>query len=46
MIELEGVTKIYGSGPVKVPALGPVDLLIEEGTSSRSWVRPGRARAR
>jgi putative ABC transport system ATP-binding protein len=31
MIELDGVTKIYGNGQVKVRALGPVDLLIEEG---------------
>jgi putative ABC transport system ATP-binding protein len=31
MIEFEGVTKIYGNGEVKVRALGPVDLLIEEG---------------
>ncbi len=31
MIELDGVTKIYGNGEVKVRALGPVDLLIEEG---------------
>jgi putative ABC transport system ATP-binding protein len=31
MIELEGVTKIYGNGDVKVRALGPVDLLVEEG---------------
>jgi putative ABC transport system ATP-binding protein len=31
MIELNGVTKIYGNGEVKVRALGPVDLLIEEG---------------
>ncbi|HYH30830.1 MAG TPA: ABC transporter ATP-binding protein [Pseudonocardia sp.] len=31
MIELEGVTKIYGNGPVKVRALGPVDLVVEEG---------------
>jgi putative ABC transport system ATP-binding protein len=31
MIELEAVTKIYGNGQVKVRALGPVDLLIEEG---------------
>jgi putative ABC transport system ATP-binding protein len=31
MIELEGVTKVYGNGSVKVRALGPVDLLIEQG---------------
>jgi putative ABC transport system ATP-binding protein len=31
MIEIEGVTKIYGNGEVKVRALAPVDLLIEEG---------------
>jgi putative ABC transport system ATP-binding protein len=31
MIELDGVTKIYGNGEVKVRALGPVALLIEEG---------------
>ena len=31
MIELDGVSKIYGNGSVKVRALGPVDLLIEEG---------------
>jgi putative ABC transport system ATP-binding protein len=31
MIELNGVTKIYGNGSVKVRALGPVDLVIEEG---------------
>jgi putative ABC transport system ATP-binding protein len=31
MIELHGVTKIYGNGEVKVRALGPVDLLVEEG---------------
>jgi putative ABC transport system ATP-binding protein len=31
MIEFDGVTKIYGNGEVKVRALGPVDLLIEEG---------------
>jgi putative ABC transport system ATP-binding protein len=31
MIELDGVTKIYGNGEVKVQALGPVDLLVEEG---------------
>jgi putative ABC transport system ATP-binding protein len=31
MIELEGVAKIYGNGEVKVRALGPVDLLVEEG---------------
>jgi putative ABC transport system ATP-binding protein len=31
MIELHGVTKIYDSGPVKVRALGPVDLVIDEG---------------
>jgi putative ABC transport system ATP-binding protein len=31
MIELEGVTKVYGNGQVKVRALGPVDLLVEEG---------------
>ncbi|MGH3586324.1 MAG: ABC transporter ATP-binding protein [Pseudonocardia sp.] len=31
MIELEGVTKVYGNGEVQVRALGPVDLLIEEG---------------
>ena len=31
MIELEAVTKVYGNGSVKVRALGPVDLLIEEG---------------
>jgi ABC-type lipoprotein export system ATPase subunit len=27
MIEFDGVTVIYDSGPVKVRALGPVDLL-------------------
>jgi putative ABC transport system ATP-binding protein len=31
MIELDGVTKVYGNGEVQVRALGPVDLLIEEG---------------
>jgi putative ABC transport system ATP-binding protein len=31
MIELEGVTKTYGNGDVMVRALGPVDLLVEEG---------------
>jgi len=31
MIELEGVTKVYGNGSVKVQALGPVDLTVEEG---------------
>jgi putative ABC transport system ATP-binding protein len=31
MIELDGVTKVYGNGEVKVRALGPVDLLVEEG---------------
>jgi putative ABC transport system ATP-binding protein len=31
MIEFDGVTKIYGNGEVQVRALGPVDLLIEEG---------------
>jgi putative ABC transport system ATP-binding protein len=31
MIELDGVTKVYGNGSVKVRALGPVDLVIEEG---------------
>ena len=31
MIELDGVTKIYGNGEVQVRALGPVDLLVEEG---------------
>jgi putative ABC transport system ATP-binding protein len=31
MIELDSVTKIYGNGEVKVRALGPVDLLVEEG---------------
>ncbi|MHA6630853.1 ABC transporter ATP-binding protein [Pseudonocardia sichuanensis] len=31
MIELNGVTKIYGNGSVKVRALGPVDLVVEEG---------------
>jgi putative ABC transport system ATP-binding protein len=31
MIELDGVTKIYGNGSVKVQALGPVDLFIDEG---------------
>jgi putative ABC transport system ATP-binding protein len=31
MIELDGVTKTYGNGEVQVRALGPVDLLIEEG---------------
>jgi putative ABC transport system ATP-binding protein len=31
MIELDGVSKIYGNGSVKVRALGPVDLFIEEG---------------
>jgi putative ABC transport system ATP-binding protein len=31
MIELHGVTKIYDSGPVKVRALGPVDLVVDEG---------------
>jgi putative ABC transport system ATP-binding protein len=31
MIELEGVTKIYGNGEVQVRALGPVDLTIDEG---------------
>ena len=31
MIELDGVTKVYGNGDVQVRALGPVDLLIEEG---------------
>jgi putative ABC transport system ATP-binding protein len=31
MIELDGVTKVYGNGQVQVRALGPVDLLIEEG---------------
>jgi putative ABC transport system ATP-binding protein len=31
VIELDGVTKIYGNGSVKVRALGPVDLRVEEG---------------
>jgi putative ABC transport system ATP-binding protein len=31
MIELNGVTKIYGNGEVKVRALNPVDILVEEG---------------
>jgi putative ABC transport system ATP-binding protein len=31
MIELEGVSKVYGNGAVQVRALGPVDLLVEEG---------------
>jgi putative ABC transport system ATP-binding protein len=31
MIELHGVTKIYDSGPVRVRALGPVDLVVDEG---------------
>jgi putative ABC transport system ATP-binding protein len=31
MIELHDVTKVYGNGEVKVRALGPVDLLVEEG---------------
>jgi len=31
MIELEGVTKVYGNGSVQVRALGPVDLLVEQG---------------
>jgi len=31
MIELHGVTKTYDSGPVTVRALGPVDLVIDEG---------------
>jgi putative ABC transport system ATP-binding protein len=31
MIELDGVTKVYGNGEVQVRALGPVDLLVEEG---------------
>jgi putative ABC transport system ATP-binding protein len=31
MIELEGVTKVYGNGHVQVRALGPVDLVIGEG---------------
>jgi putative ABC transport system ATP-binding protein len=31
MIELDGVTKIYGNGSVQVRALGPVDLTVEEG---------------
>ncbi|GAA0933232.1 ABC transporter ATP-binding protein [Pseudonocardia zijingensis] len=31
MIELNGVSKVYGNGEVQVRALGPVDLLIEEG---------------
>jgi putative ABC transport system ATP-binding protein len=31
MIELDGVTKVYGNGQVQVRALGPVDLVIEEG---------------
>jgi putative ABC transport system ATP-binding protein len=31
MIELDGVTKVYGNGDVQVRALGPVDLLVEEG---------------
>jgi putative ABC transport system ATP-binding protein len=31
MIELESITKIYGNGSVKVRALGPVDLRVDEG---------------
>ncbi|GAA5136989.1 ABC transporter ATP-binding protein [Pseudonocardia adelaidensis] len=31
MIELHDVTKVYGNGEVTVRALGPVDLLVEEG---------------
>jgi len=31
MIQLHGVTKIYDGGAVKVRALGPVDLVIDEG---------------
>jgi putative ABC transport system ATP-binding protein len=31
MIELHDVSKVYGNGEVKVRALGPVDLLVEEG---------------
>ena len=31
MIELEGVTKVYGNGHVQVRALGPVNLTIDEG---------------
>ena len=31
MIELHDVSKVYGNGEVQVRALGPVDLLIEEG---------------
>jgi putative ABC transport system ATP-binding protein len=31
MIELESVSKIYGNGSVKVRALGPVDLKVDEG---------------
>jgi len=31
MIELDGVAKVYGNGEVQVRALGPVDLLVEEG---------------
>src|SRR5687768_13779343 len=31
MIELDGVTKVYGNGHVQVRALGPVNLTIGEG---------------
>ncbi len=31
MIELDGVEKVYNSGQVQVRALGPVDLVVDEG---------------
>ncbi|HLU55712.1 MAG TPA: ABC transporter ATP-binding protein [Pseudonocardia sp.] len=31
MIELQRVSKVYGNGEVRVRALGPVDLLVEQG---------------
>jgi ABC-type lipoprotein export system ATPase subunit len=45
MIELEAVSKIYRTGPIKVRALNLVDLTIDEGDLV-AWAPPGPARAR
>ena len=37
LIELRGVTKVYGTGQAAMQALAGIDLRIDEGDSSRSW---------
>ena len=46
MLEADGLVKIFGQGAAEVDALRGVDLVSRTASSSRSWARRARARAR